>query len=192
MKKNQLLLAAILLIVCGALYRLVPYPYRPLGFAPQLAMAIFGGAIMKDKKLAFALPLFSMLISDALFQVLYMADVVTIQGFYPGQAINYILIMGLSFIGMAMRRVNVQNIAASSLAAPVLFFLLSNFATWAGQGGYAHPLTGTGLFQTYVDGIPFFKGSLAATFLFNALFFGVWSLVQRPAAKSARISGQVA
>jgi hypothetical protein len=179
MKKNQLLLAAILLIVSGAVYRLVPYPVRPFGFAPQLAIAVFGGAIMKDKKLAFALPLFSMLISDALFEMLFRADIVATPGFYEGQAINYLLIMGMSFIGMAMPKINVKNVAAASLSAPVLFFLLSNFITWAQHGGYSRPMTGEGLFQAYVDGVPFFAGSLSSTVFFSAMFFGVWSLITR-------------
>lgn len=188
MKKNQFLLAAILLIVSGALYRLVPYPTRPLGFAPQLAIAIFGGAIMKDKKLAFALPLFSMLISDLMFEGLFRAGITEMGGFYSGQAINYVLIMGMSLIGMAMPKINVRNIAGASLAAPVLYFLLSNFVTWAGQGGYARPLTGAGLFQTYVDGIPFFAGSLSGTVLFGAMFFGIWSLISRPAVRMTAVA----
>ncbi len=41
----------ILLIVIASLYRVMPR--RPLGFAPQIAMALFGGATIKDKKLCF-------------------------------------------------------------------------------------------------------------------------------------------
>lgn len=185
MKKNQLLLAAILLIVSGAVYRLFP---RPFGFAPQLAIAIFGGAIMKDKKLAFALPLFSMLISDALFEGLYRANLVGMPGFYEGQAINYVLIMGMSFIGMAMPKISVRNVAAASLAAPVLYFLLSNFVTWAGHGGYQRPMTGAGLYQSYIDGLPFFPGSLSSTVLFSAVFFGAWSFISRPARSKSPLS----
>ena len=37
-----------LLIVVGAVYRIIPD--RPLGFAPQIAMALFAGAVIKDKK----------------------------------------------------------------------------------------------------------------------------------------------
>jgi ABC-type microcin C transport system permease subunit YejB len=61
--------AFVLLVLVAALYRLMPN--RPLGFAPQIAMALFGGAMIKDRKWAISLPLLSMLISDILFQVLY-------------------------------------------------------------------------------------------------------------------------
>ena len=172
MKFNKTLLALILLIITGALYRIIPG--RPMGFAPQIAMAIFGGAILRDKKLAFALPLFSMLVSDALYEALHRAGYTEMTGFYEGQWINYLLLAGITFIGIGMRRINVTNIAVSSIAAPVLFFLASNFATWAGHGGYNLPMTGSGLFQAYVLGLPFFYGSLAATIGFSTVLFGAW------------------
>src|SRR5690606_36735503 len=127
-----------LLIVTAALYRIIPG--RPMGFAPQLAIALFGGAVLRDKKWAFALPLFSLFISDALYEALYRSGVTSIAGFYEGQGINYLLLAGITFIGIGMRKVNVTNIAAGTIAAPVLFFLTSNLATWLGHGGYNLPM----------------------------------------------------
>ncbi|MBC7850412.1 MAG: hypothetical protein H7Y31_11790, partial [Chitinophagaceae bacterium] len=59
----------VILIVIAALYRVTPL--REYGFAPHIAMALFGGAVIKDRKWAFALPLFSMFISDVLYEILY-------------------------------------------------------------------------------------------------------------------------
>ena len=70
MKINrQIIFSFILLIIIASLYRIMPG--RPYGFAPQIAMAIFGGAIIKDKKFAFLLPILAMFVSDALYQLLY-------------------------------------------------------------------------------------------------------------------------
>ena len=70
MKRNHAILTSfLLLVVAAALYRIVPG--RPYGFAPQISMALFGGAVLKDKKWAFALPLVSLFLSDLLYQVLY-------------------------------------------------------------------------------------------------------------------------
>ena len=50
MKINKsVVLSFILLVVIASLYRIMPG--RPLGFAPQIAMALFGGAVIKDRKL---------------------------------------------------------------------------------------------------------------------------------------------
>ncbi len=176
MKQNKLLIVFALLIVTAALYRIVPG--RPMGFAPQLAIALFGGAVLRDKKWAFALPLFSLFLSDALYEALYRSGMTSIAGFYEGQGVNYLLLAGITFIGIAMRRVNLTNIAVGSIAAPVLFFLTSNLATWLGHGGYNLPMTGVGLFQTYVLGLPFLYMSLASTIVFSGMLFGAWYAIK--------------
>ena len=85
------------LIVVAAFYRIIPG--RPYGFAPQIAMALFAGALIKDKKIAFALPVLSMFLSDALFELLYYAGISPMWGFYEGQLTNYILFALLTVIG---------------------------------------------------------------------------------------------
>lgn len=183
MKSNRsLLLTLVALIVIAAFYRLIPG--RPLGFAPQLAMAIFGGAVIKDKKWAFALPIFSMFLSDCLFQALHTAGLTDIYGFYDGQLLNYGLFALMVFIGFAIRgRLNVWSIGIASLAAPTVFFLLSNFATWSGMAGglrgWDRPLTFGGFMMALNDGLPFYQGSLAATVIFSVLLFGTYFLLNR-------------
>ena len=67
--KKSIIVALVLLILVSAFYRV--FPDRPWGFAPQIAMAIFGGAVfVNDKKWAFALPILSVFIGDLLFQFL--------------------------------------------------------------------------------------------------------------------------
>ena len=92
---KQVVVSFILLVIIAALYRVMPD--RPYGFAPQIAMAIFGGAIIKDKKLSFLLPLLSMFISDALYEILYRNGIGTMCGFYEGQVTNYILFASIDF-----------------------------------------------------------------------------------------------
>lgn len=186
MKNPQKLLPVFaLLILAAALYRIIPG--RSYGFEPMIAMAIFGGAVVKDKKWAFALPLFSMLLSDALYQGLHAAGLSTMAGFYQGQWLNYLLLAGITFIGIAMKRISVINIAAASLAAPVLYFLLSNGATWLGHGGYNYPMTGKGLFMTYTVAIPFFKMELLSSVMFSGVFFGSWYALRG----TARTAGEI-
>ncbi|MBI1782612.1 MAG: hypothetical protein HYR66_14805, partial [Sphingobacteriales bacterium] len=81
----------LLLVIVAAVYRILPKPESLWGFAPQIAMAIFGGSVIKDKKMAFLLPLLSMFISDALFQLLYVTGIGNTPGFYSGQLTNYIV-----------------------------------------------------------------------------------------------------
>ena len=91
-------------------------------------MAVFAGAVIKDKKWAFIIPVLSMFISDLLYQVLYIGGVTDMQGFYEGQWQNYILFTLLVFVGFAIKKLNVLQITIASLAAPTLYFIRFQFS----------------------------------------------------------------
>lgn len=178
---KQLAGSFILLIVIASLYRIMPG--RPLGFSPLIAMAIFGGAIIKDKKFAFLLPLLAMFVSDSLYQLLYINGVGNIPGFYPGQLTNYILFGGLTFFGFFIKNLNIRRIAIASLSAPTVYFLISNFLVWASSSpdaGWNRPKTFSGLMMCYSDGLPFYPWSLISTFIFSAILFGSFYLIAKP------------
>lgn len=181
---KQLAGSFILLIVIASLYRIMPG--RPYGFAPMIAMAIFGGAIIKDKKFAFLLPLLAMFVSDALYQLLYMNGVGNIPGFYEGQAVNYLLFGGMTVFGFFIKNFNVKRIAIAAISAPTAYFIISNFLVWASSSplaGWARPKTFSGLMMCYADGLPFYPWSVASTFIFSAILFGSYYLMTKNAAK---------
>ena len=163
----------LILVIIAALYRIIPG--RPFGFAPQWAMSVFAGAVIKDKKWAFIIPVLSMFISDLLYQILYIGGVTNMQGFYEGQWQNYLLFTLLVFVGFAIKKLNVLQITVASVAAPTIYFLVSNFLVWASNGttrGLDRPKTFNGLMFCYADGIPFYRTSILATLIFSAILFG--------------------
>jgi len=175
----------ILLVLIAALYRIIPG--RPFGFAPQWAIAIFAGAVIKDKKLALVIPILSMFFSDMFFQILYSSGLSSTQGFYDGQWQNYILFGLLTFIGFAIRKINVLKIFLASLAAPTLYFILSNFVLWAGWSGtrgYGRPKTWDGLILCYNDALPFYRTSIFATLIFSTVLFGAYYLLGKNSVKT--------
>jgi hypothetical protein len=174
---KQTIVSIILLVVIAALYRALPG--RIWGFAPHLAMAVFGGSVFKDKKLAFLFPVLSLFLSDLVYHVLFLFQITPIEGFYSGQLTNYLLIASLAIIGFRIGETKISQIAAGALAAPVVYFLASNFLVWAGGGGYFRPKTFSGLVQTYVDGLPFFQTSLYGTIFFSVVLFGGYFLLKR-------------
>ena len=181
---KQLLGSFLLLILIASLYRIMPG--RPYGFAPMIAMAIFGGAIIKDKKFAFLLPLLAMFVSDGLYQLLYINGVGIIPGFYEGQLTNYLLFGGLTVFGFFIKNFNVKRIAIASLSAPTVYFLVSNFLVWVSASplaGLQRPKTFDGLLMCYADGLPFYPWSVASTFIFSAIFFGTYYFMTKPSAE---------
>jgi len=176
---NKIILSFLFLVVIAALYRVIPD--RPYGFAPQWAMAIFAGAIIRDKKWAFIIPVLSMFISDLFYEVLFIGGISTIPGFYEGQWQNYILFTLLVFVGFAIKKLNLFQIVAASLAAPTIYFLISNFLVWASNSsirGLDRPKTFDGLMLCYADGIPFFKMSILGTLVFSAVMFGTFIFIK--------------
>ena len=89
-------------------------------------MALFAGSVIKDKRFSFLVPLFSMLISDVLYQFLYSRGLTEIKGFYQGQWVNYILFTVITVIGFLIKKNNIGSIILGSLAGVVFFYLTSD------------------------------------------------------------------
>ena len=180
---KNILVSFVLLIIMAALYRAMPG--RIWGFAPHIAMAIFGGSVIKNRKLAFLLPVLSLFLSDLIYHVLFLNGLTPIAGFYDGMIGNYILFALLTIIGFRIRETNVAQILAGAVAGPVMYFLASNFMVWIGGGGFGRPKTFEGLIQCYADGFPFFQTSLYGTLFFSGMLFGGLFFVKRYIFKSS-------
>ena len=178
LNKSNLLILFILILAC-ALYRV--WDSRPMGFAPQIAMALFAGSVSKDKRFAFLFPILSLFISDLLYQFLYTQGLTTIKGFYGGQVLNYLLIASVTIIGFFINKKKIGQIFVGSLAGAVYFFLASNFAVWVGGGldinNQPYPRSFNGLLLSYSEALPFFKWSVISTLVFNGIFFGSFYLL---------------
>jgi hypothetical protein len=101
----------------------------------------------------------------------------------------YIAAMALGQILLRSRTTFVRA-GAATLLGPTSFFLLSNYAVWAGGGMY--PRTMSGLATCYVAGLPFYRNDLVSTAIVVAVAFGVPVLVRRfsPARAQAELVGK--
>lgn len=157
-----------LMIVTAAISRVMVYSVA--GFAPQMAIALFGGAVIKDKKWAFALPLFSLLLSDLILQVSFNLGISERAGFYQGQLAVYFCFVVVTLFGFLLKKLNMRNVLLFSVAGSVLFFLLSNFFVWTGGGGFNRPQTFEGLMLCYGDALAYYRGNgLIKGFLLNQM-----------------------
>jgi hypothetical protein len=187
--ERSIIVSFVLLVLIASLYRLLPG--RPLGFAPQIAIALFSGSIIQNKRYSFLLPISSMLLSDIFYEVLFQFHISPIVGFYNGQVENYLLFVSVTLIGFAIRKENWFHILAGSVAGPSFYFLLSNCLVWVSGGlgidNLPYAKSWDGLLACYTAAIPFYLGSLYATFFFSVILFGVYSIytkysIQRKAA----------
>jgi hypothetical protein len=160
------------MIVTAALTRLVDHPPN---FAPMAAMALFGGACFSNRKLAFLAPILAMLLSDLVlgYTRYSIASMLAIQ------PVVYACILATTGIGLLIRdRRSVLEVGEATLAGSILFFLVTNFAVWAGNAGHAYPRTAAGLAECYTLGIPFFKNTLLGDAAYATILFGGLALVE--------------
>ena len=179
MKNNKTIwfVMAILIVACS-LYRI--WDSRPMGFAPQIAMALFAGSVLSNKKWAIIVPLISMLISDALYQVLYINGLSSIKGFYSGQALNYLFLSIITLVGFFINKQKALSVITGAVGGATLYFVLSNISVWVGGGldiaNQPYPKTVDGLIRCFTEALPFYRNSLWATLIFSGIFFGLYQL----------------
>ncbi len=169
MKKQNvtLVIIAVVMVVAAALARVFFYP---LSFAPQIAMALFAGAVIENKKVAFALPLFAMLLADILFEVFNIT-----QGFWGwGQLVGYGILALITVIGFNLKKISVGNVIGFSLLSSVVFYLLSNSAVWLLQGNdyHAYAYSFSGYINCLAAGLPFLEKGLLVDLGYSAVLFG--------------------
>ena len=166
-KENLLyrLLLALAIIVIAAALRIAPHPWN---FTPVGAMALFSGAIIKDRRIAYAFPLLA----------LFAGDLFT--GFYkfPLMLMVYASFLLSVLIGRFLQgRRTVLGIGAGTLLGSSQFFLVTNFAAWWLLNSY--PRTRAGLAACYLGGLPLFWNTLAGDAFYCAVFFGAFALAER-------------
>ena len=154
-------LAMIALIVAvAAMSRLLPHPPN---FAPIGALGLFGGACFATRKMAFAIPLLALFISDLVLGFHVLVPVV-----YGSFALNVL-------IGRYLRtRRRFVPVAFGVLAGAVQFFLVTNFACWV----LWYPHTWSGLTACYAAAVPFFRYTLLGDAFYGGVLFGGLALIE--------------
>jgi hypothetical protein len=198
------------LILLAAALRLAPHPWN---FTPVGAIALFAGATVRDRRLAFMFPLLVMFATDAimgfnkltplvyasfLLSVLIGRHVVgarlsafqpvVVAGLQPGQRAKRDSGSQPGSATKANKRVWPQ-IPAATLLGSLQFFLITNFGVWAFLNTY--PRTGAGLAACYIAGIPYFWNTLAGDAVYSTLLFGAFALAERlaPRVRQSVVAG---
>ncbi|MES2851158.1 MAG: DUF6580 family putative transport protein [Bacteroidota bacterium] len=168
MKRNKTnLLIAAVVIIFAALLKGATYPHA---FSPMIAIALFSGAVITDKKLSFAMPLLAMLASDLVLELF-----TTTQGFYGMEQIgNYVALLIITILGFAIKKINVITVLGFSLVSSLLFYFLSNSNTFLFDTFNSFDNSFAGYIKCMRDGIPFIK--FIPDLVFSIILFGSYYL----------------
>jgi len=157
------------LLIIGLIFTIVTIVARILphvpNVAPVAALALFAGVYL-PKRWSLVVPVVAMLLSDI------------VVGFYDWQVMVavYLGFILTVVIGWQVRKqLNPWTALLGSIGGSLSFYFLTNFAVWAFSGMYA--LTGAGLINSYVMGLPFLRFSLVGDLAWTTVFFVAYQLV---------------
>ena len=160
-KSNYLAIIGIIALLASA--RLFPHPPN---FTPILGMAVFSGAIISQRLLAYLVPLVAMLLSD-----LYL-------GFHAIMPIIYFSLAICVLIGTFIsKRVYILNSFLSISLGVLVFFLITNFAVWYGSGMYEFNISG--LITCYFMGLPFVQNTLISSLIYGMGAFLIYEIINK-------------
>jgi hypothetical protein len=151
------------MIIFAAILRIVPHPWD---LTPVGAMALFSGAVISNRLIAFLFPLLALLAGDLFI------------GFHILMPVVYASFLVSITIGFWLReRRTMLRLGGAILLGAIQFFLITNVGVWMFLNSY--PKTFSGLAACYVAGLPFLWNTLAGDALFSALLFGALFLTER-------------
>jgi hypothetical protein len=158
-QKETLILRTILILAMIALAAILRFMPHPWNFTPIGAMALFSGAAIKDRRLAFLFPLIAMFAGDIFI------------GFHKLMPLVYASFVIEVALGYWIRNHRTATrIAGVTAIGALQFFLITNFGVWAFLGGF--PRTAAGLLACYISGLPLLLNTLAGDAFYATLMFG--------------------
>lgn len=158
--KNTIAVFITLLVLC-VLSRWVSHMWN---FTLLGGAFLFAGAYFQDKKIAVALMLSAMLISDMVI------------GFHDQMLVVYLayfIVVALGFL-LTVNSSRLKILGFSVLGS-FSFYLITNFAVW--YQGALYPMTFAGLIDCYVMGIPFYRNQILSDVLSSFAFFEAAKLI---------------
>jgi hypothetical protein len=175
---------AYLFIVLALLLRFVPHPFAFMTsswwfFAPPVAGSLLFFGARGSKRQAWV-PLVLLAVSDIVLNrfVYHFA-------FGADQYVVWVWYAAMIWMGTSLRDFKPLRLGAAAIAAPISFFVVSNFAVWAFGTMYAHSLSG--LAQCYTLALPFFRNQFASDLIFTAVMFTLGALVEGHATAAERV-----
>ena len=160
------------LVLFAAILKVATFPFS---INPIIAISLFSGVVIKDRKLAFLMPLMAMFVSDLMLEIFNIAP-----GFYGiGQIGNYASLLLVTVLGFSMKKISPLRVVGYSIMSTLLFFFLSNTNCFFFDSFNTYGTGFQGWATCLAAGIPFVKNGLAVDLGFSVLLFGTYSLVNK-------------
>ncbi len=171
---NPVLFTVFVLVAMISRFALPPFMGHPENFSPIDATAMFSGAYLGRKWIAFLLPLLSVWISDLAVNYQYFHKIVL---FYPGFYWQYgFYLLVVVFSSYFLGKNKGLRVPLMAILVSMAFFVISNFGVWVNYPTYPHTIQG--LMLCYTAGIPFYRSTLLSDVLYSLALFGAFEFVK--------------
>jgi hypothetical protein len=172
------MIPALILILAAVAYRIAAGLLIHSGatwlsnLAPLAAIALCAAAYF-PKRYKFTVPMIALLISDVVLNVRYGAPLLS--PFVASHYLGFALVGGLGLL--LQNRASLKTLLPASIAASVIFYVVTNIVSWAFDPGYVKNFGG--LIQALTVGLPaysatptwmFFRNSILSDLFFTLLF----------------------
>ena len=178
--RSELLIAALLTIVAMST-RILFNKLQFFNFNAVMASAFFAGAYLSKQKLALAIPIAALFVTDLVLGLTIDQSGIHLS-FYDWKLMLFVygsFALILFFGQYSRERGTLLSWIMSLLAGSLSFFLITNFAAWLfAERTTAYPHTFAGLMQSYAMGIPFYRNTLIGDLTFSAALFGAYELAK--------------
>lgn len=141
-------------------------------------MSLFSGSIIKQKSLAFLIPILAYFVSDLYLQI------TSGTGFYGiSQLFVYGSMLLITALGSKLKQPKALNIFGFAISSSLIFFVLTNFGTWISNFALApaarfYTTDMQGLSNCMIAGIPFYRATLLSDVVFSFVIFGSYYAVK--------------
>ena len=156
-------------MITAVMFRVFNYHYNVLlNFSPVAAIALFGATNLKNRWMAFSIPMLVMFMSACFI------------GFHNTMFFTYGSFALIALIGFVALRNNFSagKLILISLLSSVVFFLVTNFGVWI-MPNTMYSKDMTGLITCYISAIPFFGNTVAGDLFFSGLLFGIFEWIKQ-------------
>jgi hypothetical protein len=172
------MIPALILILAAVAYRIAAALLIHSGttwlsnLAPLAAIALCAAAYF-PKRYKFTVPMIALLISDVVLNVHYGFSLLS--PFVASHYLGFALVGGLGLL--LQNRASLKTLLPASIAASVIFYVVTNIVSWAFDPGYVKNFGG--LIQALTVGLPqysatptwmFFRNTILSDLFFTLLF----------------------
>ncbi|MCP9749691.1 DUF6580 family putative transport protein [Ferruginibacter sp. HRS2-29] len=169
--KSNIIIGAVMILLAAVL-KLATY-HNSFSLTPIIAIALFSGAVVSDKKLAFLMPLLAMFVADLLLDLSGVGI-----GFYGvGQIGNYVCLLFVTLLGFYMKKISVLSVAGFSIGSSLLFYFLSNSNTFIFDTFNMYERSFSGYIRCMALGLEFLKTRIPTDLFYSAVLFGSYVLM---------------